>query len=75
MAVYSQSKLANVIFAKELQRRFDENHLNIKCVSLHPGVVRTELGRHLIKNKFLAFFFTVFYPIYYMLTKDSYYGA
>ncbi|KAL7393868.1 hypothetical protein ABVT39_017177 [Epinephelus coioides] len=41
---YRQSKLANVLFARELARR-----LRGSCVysfSLHPGVIRTELGRH-----------------------------
>ena len=36
---YGQSKLANILFADELARR----HPQITAVSVHPGVVRTDL--------------------------------
>lgn len=41
---YAQSKTANIWFAKELQRRFGEKLLSL---SVHPGVIRTGLSRHL----------------------------
>jgi retinol dehydrogenase-12 len=41
MTRYGQSKLANVLFAKELAKRYPQ----ITAVSLHPGVVNTELYR------------------------------
>ncbi len=40
MAAYGQSKLANVLFTKELARRYP----NICSHSLHPGVVGTEIA-------------------------------
>ncbi len=40
MAAYGQSKLANVLFTKELIRR----HPNIYSFSLHPGVVATQIA-------------------------------
>ncbi|XP_011883563.1 PREDICTED: retinol dehydrogenase 11-like isoform X2 [Vollenhovia emeryi] len=44
---YAQSKLATVLFTKELARRLKEAHIyGINVYSLHPGVVTTELGRH-----------------------------
>ncbi|KAH6722737.1 hypothetical protein BKA61DRAFT_180198 [Leptodontidium sp. MPI-SDFR-AT-0119] len=40
---YAQSKLANILFAKSLQKRYGEK--GIKAVAVHPGVVDTELYR------------------------------
>ncbi|KAL9546212.1 hypothetical protein MBANPS3_006768 [Mucor bainieri] len=42
---YGQSKLANILFAKELQRRFDAEGADIIVTSVHPGTVVTNLGR------------------------------
>ncbi|KAG2211564.1 hypothetical protein INT46_006580 [Mucor plumbeus] len=44
--VYGQSKLANILHAKELQHRFDAQGADITVVSLHPGNVETNLTRH-----------------------------
>ncbi|XP_073322930.1 retinol dehydrogenase 13 [Pagrus major] len=41
---YRQSKLANVLFSRELARRLRGSGVSAFC--LHPGVIRTELGRH-----------------------------
>ncbi|KAF8570408.1 hypothetical protein P879_05226 [Paragonimus westermani] len=43
-ACYSNSKLANVIFAKELAKRWSSK--GITAVSLHPGLVRTEIFKY-----------------------------
>jgi NAD(P)-dependent dehydrogenase (short-subunit alcohol dehydrogenase family) len=40
---YQQSKLMNVLFAKELARRGAEK--KITAYSLHPGIIVTEIGR------------------------------
>ncbi|XP_057703386.1 retinol dehydrogenase 12 isoform X1 [Corythoichthys intestinalis] len=42
---YRQSKLANILFCRELAIRLKGTGVNTYC--LHPGVVRTELARHL----------------------------
>ena len=42
---YSQSKLANVLFSSELAEREAKNGINV--YSLHPGVIATDLGRHM----------------------------
>ncbi|KAH7258850.1 uncharacterized protein BKA55DRAFT_723558 [Fusarium redolens] len=39
---YGTTKLANVLFASELQRRMDEDDANIISLSLNPGTVRTD---------------------------------
>ncbi|XP_053175140.1 retinol dehydrogenase 12-like [Scomber japonicus] len=41
---YSQSKLANVLFTRELANKVEGT--GVTAYSLHPGVIRTELGRH-----------------------------
>jgi WW domain-containing oxidoreductase len=47
---YGQSKLANLLFAKQLARRFSGNGRTANAV--HPGVIRTNLQRHM--NPLLA---------------------
>jgi len=44
MKAYAQSKLANILFTKELARRGEGSGVN--SYALHPGVIATELGRH-----------------------------
>lgn len=41
---YCNSKLCNVLFTHELAKRLKGT--NVTCYSVHPGVVRTELSRH-----------------------------
>lgn len=61
-SAYSQSKLANVLFSRELAKRLAGTGVTVNTV--HPGIVKTELGRHLIHsyvrtiiNPFVYFFF------------------
>jgi len=42
---YGQSKIANLLFAKELARRFAGTNKTANAV--HPGVIATNLGRHM----------------------------
>ncbi|KAJ8009313.1 hypothetical protein DPEC_G00087590 [Dallia pectoralis] len=51
---YSQSKLANLLFTRELARRLkDEGVTGVTVNALTPGIVRTRLGRH-VHIPFLA---------------------
>ncbi len=42
-ASYSQSKLANVMFAMELDQRLKESDIDIASLSAHPGLAKTNL--------------------------------
>ncbi len=53
---YGQSKLANVLFARSLARRLDGR---ATANSLHPGVIGTNLGRHM--NPVLAAVLGIFF--------------
>lgn len=45
---YGQSKLANLLFARELSKRLEKRGVrNVYVNAVHPGVVRTELGRNM----------------------------
>lgn len=45
MLAYNQSKLCNILFTLELQEKLKDT--GVVTYSVHPGVVATELGRHL----------------------------
>ena len=65
---YYQSKLANVLFTKSLAERLEGTQVTVN--SLHPGVIWTELGRHMEKEmsffrkvcicKFVLFFKSIY---------------
>ena len=43
---YSDSKLANVYFTFELDRKLKENNFDLLTTAVHPGLTTTELSRH-----------------------------
>jgi len=43
---YAQSKLANVLFTYELQRRFEEVGADALAAAVHPGATKTDLPVH-----------------------------
>ena len=43
---YHRSKLANVMFSRELAKRLEGT--GVSTYSLHPGVINTELTRHMV---------------------------
>jgi len=45
---YGQSKLENILFTQELQRRADAAGLKLTATSLHPGAVNTDLARNMM---------------------------
>jgi NAD(P)-dependent dehydrogenase (short-subunit alcohol dehydrogenase family) len=56
---YGQSKLANLLFAKQLARRFANTEKTANAV--HPGVIRTNLQRHM--NPFVSAVMAVAGPL------------
>ncbi len=59
---YGQSKLANLLFAKELGRRFARAGGRQTAYAVHPGVIQTNLGRHM--NRAMNFVFGLVGPIF-----------
>ena len=48
---YGISKACNILFARGLHYKYNKN--NIECVSLHPGLIRSDLFRHQKVHHFL----------------------
>jgi retinol dehydrogenase 12 len=74
-ASYGNSKLANIFFSREMQKRLDRTGLQIKTAAVHPGVVRTELTRHLIKNCCVWVLYYLFFPFRWYFMKNSLQGS
>ncbi|KAH8314469.1 hypothetical protein KR059_009174 [Drosophila kikkawai] len=69
---YSQSKLANVLFTRELSNRLQGT--KVTANALHPGVVDTEIIRHMgIFNNFFAGLFVK--PLFWPFVKTPKNGA
>ncbi|XP_010615242.1 retinol dehydrogenase 13 [Fukomys damarensis] len=66
-AAYCQSKLAVVLFTKELSRRLQDTGVTVNA--LHPGVARTELGRHTGMHNSTFSSFTLG-PVFWLLVKS-----
>jgi retinol dehydrogenase-12 len=73
IAVYGQTKLANIYFTRLLQKKIDEAGLNGFTASLHPGVVRTELSRYM--KPYIHVLMKLLYAPYWLMTKSSQQGA
>jgi len=67
MAAYGQSKLANVLFTKELSRR----HPSIISHCLHPGVVGTEIAQKNDNRTLWKVVWKLFSPVMLSPTKGA----
>jgi len=67
---YCHSKLANNLFARELARRTEGCGISVYC--LRPGMVRTDLGRHVT---FASFLRCLLWPVLWLLLKSPYEGC
>jgi NAD(P)-dependent dehydrogenase (short-subunit alcohol dehydrogenase family) len=64
---YFNSKLANLLFTYELQRKFEEHHLDTISVAAHPGGSNTNLARHIEKNTW----FKLLKPLFLLLAQSA----
>lgn len=48
MKAYGRSKLANLLFTNELQRRFEGLGIQAEALAAHPGISDTNLANHLL---------------------------
>jgi NAD(P)-dependent dehydrogenase (short-subunit alcohol dehydrogenase family) len=49
-SAYGQSKTANILFSVELDRRLGDR--GVHAYAVHPGMIATELGRHMTEDDF-----------------------
>lgn len=72
---YGDSKLMNLLFARELHNRYNKD--GQLCVySMHPGMVRTRLGRYtILYNRYFQVFgfplYALLYSLYFLLIKSA----
>jgi NAD(P)-dependent dehydrogenase (short-subunit alcohol dehydrogenase family) len=68
---YSLSKAANIVFTRELQRRYGTSH-KIRAYSVHPGGVNTQLDRHMGVGNLIR---SIIQPLRYLVFKTPLEGA
>jgi len=68
VAAYGRSKLSNLLFTYELQRRLQDAGARTVALAAHPGGSDTELGRHIPGGRFLA-------PLLRPMTQSAAMGA
>jgi NAD(P)-dependent dehydrogenase (short-subunit alcohol dehydrogenase family) len=71
ISAYGRSKLANLLFTYELQRRFEDEKIDCIAVAAHPGVALTNLARHL-EGKLL---FKLLVPVFNLMAQTPAMGA
>ncbi|TFK96602.1 NAD-P-binding protein [Pterulicium gracile] len=67
LMLYAQSKFGNVVLSNQLAKRYGDQ--GIVSTSLHPGILRTELGRHLSTIEQLLLSTMCYDPPYGALTQ------
>jgi len=70
---YSQSKLAIVMFSRSLNRQVEGS--GVKVVSVHPGVVRTDMTRHLEERWYIRLGMFVAHPVLCYVFKNVWQGV
>jgi len=70
---YSRSKIANILFTRQLQVKMDQAGFQGFAYSLHPGVIVTEMLVDYIKNT--GSNFLLYQPFKYLFFKTPWQGA
>jgi NAD(P)-dependent dehydrogenase (short-subunit alcohol dehydrogenase family) len=70
-SVYGRSKLANLLFTYEMQRRFEAMEANIIAVAAHPGGSNTNLARH-VEDRW---YFRLMRPLFEVVAQSAAMGA
>jgi NAD(P)-dependent dehydrogenase (short-subunit alcohol dehydrogenase family) len=71
MRAYGRSKLANLLFTYELQRRLEAKKAKVIAVAAHPGTSNTNLGRYIGKRWYLK----LAMPIFSLISQSAAMGA
>jgi len=71
-ASYARSKLANILFTYELQRRLESSGSNAAAFAVHPGASVTNLGNHLAGD---SFFWRLLFPVVMTMAQPADMGA
>ncbi|AIO18161.1 Bile acid 7-dehydroxylase 2 [Candidatus Izimaplasma bacterium HR1] len=61
---YSRSKMENLLFTYELDRLVKEKQLDVKVLVAHPGIAKTNLGRHIKSQKAFTSAINVFQKMF-----------
>jgi NAD(P)-dependent dehydrogenase (short-subunit alcohol dehydrogenase family) len=67
---YGRSKLANLLFTYELQRRFEASGSSAIAVAAHPGASNTNLANHL-----RDWYWRLLYPVLRLMNQSAAMGA
>lgn len=71
MKAYGRSKLANLLFTYELQRRFEALGADAEALAAHPGISDTHLADHLLNRWFAP----LIRPLFALMVQSAAMGA
>jgi NAD(P)-dependent dehydrogenase (short-subunit alcohol dehydrogenase family) len=71
LQAYGRSKLANLLFTYELQRRFEAAEVDAMALAAHPGISDTDLGRYLMERWYMR----LTRPLWYAMSQSADMGA
>ena len=71
MGAYGRSKLANLLFTYELQRRLDASGIKMLSIAAHPGLSQTNLADHLLSRWYLR----LLRPLFVLMSQNADMGA